>query len=315
MAAAVHMATLTVPSRSALKSIRSSSTLSTKDLSLELAGKPELERVIAIHDYHDLDPRAFSISIGDEISVREKIQAGSIWVDNEYKGVNTWWLGVNVSTNTLGIFPPSHVRNLETHQEILQKDAEVENNSIDTEPIEVLVPMLKEHFYQQYPPGTDPVTTFNVVKWLKDLPAKEFWTPFFLAYPQASPSGLKLQEQLQSLYPSFRYRYTSNKEIDLRDCKSGNGWDFSETRFYPDENLQWNAWNRAKKEISRSVTLVADNWAKFRVYVVELESEIPAFSGMVGRLDGLVESLEEQLVLMEARVSDSLQQDAIRKSC
>jgi hypothetical protein len=60
---------------------------------------------------------------------------------------------------------------------------------------------------------------------------------------------------------------------------------------------------------------VADNWAKFRVYVVELESEIPAFSGMVGRLDGLVESLEEQLVLMEARVSDSLQQDAIRKSC
>jgi hypothetical protein len=316
--AAVRMDTLTVPTRSALRTIHSSSNLHDrpkKDLSRVLAGKPELERVIGIHDYHDPDPRAFNFDIGDEISVREKIDAGSIWADNEYKGPSIWWLGLNVSTNTLGIFPPSYVQNLERYQELAKTDTELENQSADADSAEALFSKLKGHFYRQYPLNTDPKTTFEVVKWMNSVPAKDFWTPFFLAYPKAAPSGFKLQEQLQSLYPSSIYRYSYGNEVDLRDCQSAYGWNFGQNNFYPDRNLQWSTWEGDKRRITRSVGLVMDNWATFRVYVLELEGEISAFKGMVGRLDGLVKTLQEQLELMETRVASSLHQDANRKLC
>ncbi|KAH8773094.1 hypothetical protein F5882DRAFT_441611 [Hyaloscypha sp. PMI_1271] len=291
-----RMNTLAVPSNLLLRNFTSSTT-SNADSAILLAGKPELQRAIAVYNYHDPNKRGFEFDVGDEISVRD-------YCDNNR------WLGVNVNKNSIGIFPPSHV------QEKLQSpglakdgipiDKELQAVILDNE--DGLITTLLEQFHQQYPPNTKPKAAFDIIRNLKSVDRDDFWLCFRLAYPEAALCATKLQNELQSLYDVF-FR-TRSARLNLSTCSASNRhWSFSNHLFYPDHYRQWTRWNDVKAQVHNSIASSAEAWGAFRHLVLAIRDPIPGFEDMVERLDALIGLLQTQLVRMEERVRESLQRD------
>jgi hypothetical protein len=293
----VRMNTLALPTNAVLESSSTSSTSKT-ELSSLLPGKPELQCALAVYNYHAKDDRGFNFNIGDTISVREYC-------------CRDWWLGVNVTTNSIGIFPPSHVlwksETTGMENDGASVDREIQTAIIDTQ--EDLHAVLLKEFNQQFSPQTEPKAAFDIIRNLHKVDSNDFWLCFCLAYPKAALSAAKLREQLQ-LVDDLCFRKRPGR-VDLITCKASM-WQWSSfiNQFYPEYNRQWTRWNDVKEQVRSSIASSVASWAAFRHEILNIKEPITKFEGMVDRLDGLISLLQSQLTRMEERVIESLQRDA-----
>lgn len=298
---------------------------------------PELFRVVAIHNYRDEhDEQNFQFYVGDEISVREQ------W--------NNCWFGINLRTGSMGLFPQSHVElrdkgfgvSLANSQEDpyydraeetilkpgkwfnviglghrlfrkLRKRAgswrkEGEERTVNK--IKGVDPeALKERFQRKFGKDADSKEVFKVLKclearWQNDW--EDSWMCFYLAYPQAAIAAIGLRDQLQIISRRIYSWYV----VKLHVCSAEEWvWKFS-GHYKPNKDGHWQEWCSSRHQVRSAIFKSTRNWAAFKSELLSIKEPIPAFDGMIKRLDGLIALLNSELSCIEQNMRQDLQKKA-----
>jgi hypothetical protein len=154
------------------------------------------------------------------------------------------------------------------------------------------------------PTGTD-ADSKGVFKILKCLEAQwdngweDSWMCFYLAYPQAAIAAIGLRDQSQIISRRIYNWY----EVKLHVCSAEEWvWKFSE-HHKPNKDGHWSEWCSIRHQVEV-------RYSKVPSELFQIKEPIPAFDGMIKRLDGLIALLHSELSCKEQNMQQDLQKKA-----
>lgn len=254
-----------------------------------LEGKPELQRVVAIHDYHDSDVSNFQFDAGDEIAVYLK-EAVS--------------LGVNLRTGRAGLFPPSFVSSYSGTQSTITTARSTSQRlglELGSSP-ETIDVHLRSRFRELLPDGVDPKAAFEIVKNLKSVDRHVFWGIFCIAYPAAALPFLTLDYSLHEIH-ALMHAYDS--VVDLVDEQltkfSDWNWKFSQYSHPPNAFGQWTEWSSIRDRVQKNLSETSAAITSFKEMFSELP-EVKQLNGLLERLDILCDRIQSEVSRMDSQV-------------
>lgn len=251
--------------------------------------KVEILKAIVIREYKEDDVTKFQLDISDIVSVEEQ--------------KHTHWLGTNLRTGRLGIFPPSHVEPLDIWS--ARETAEKNCGGVTKESSHETA---ADRFHKQFGEEADPETILNVLPGLKSLDMDDFWLCLPLVYPQLEAGVMTLLGSLQQLSDAIR-----SHSRPFEGCFTiGYSWKFS-SQLHRDYDGLWSKWWSAEKSVRERLSEAEQAWSI--ILSETTTSKIPArITSLItiSRLDMLLAFLRQELRLQEDRIEDAMRKDVTR---
>lgn len=273
----------------------------------------EIRRVFAVQDYHDDEKRSFQFNVGDEISVR--------YTPQEYLyRPQTLLLGVNLTSETVGIFPSCHVGSLKEKSAVVSWiDSRVKEESSSQHTIsdqseqrDEILAELRGKFQERFGENADPEATLQTVKCLNLAEPIDFWTLFSLVYPQVALEVTAIHQDLRTI-ENFMYQPTYFRtSAYLSTCSPKEyQWKLGDhSKYGPSWEGLWSDWILSRGPIWETVSKIERNWVLLKAKLAPIIESFTALKDINERMDGVVGLLTSGVLKLEENNEKAMKERA-----